>query len=429
MKEAHLQYHALAIGAARAVSLIVAVVVLPMLVDALTPEIYGSWAAITSALALMSFADFGIGRSLVNPLSAAIADGDHRTSRILISTNVLLSTGIGLTVMVVGTLILLLAPWGEFLSLKPENYRVLTKVAVAQLALFSGSFLLAPATYVRLAQQRSARAAGATMVGALLAAIATVVTIGRSSSIVLITTVASSAPILGLLINAIDGLISAPLQRPNIRSVDLSVARGFMRDGAMFAVQTLSAVGAYTADTVIIGNALGPTAVAQYSVVGRVPLAWSGLLQAAVIPIWPVVAARVKVRSDAVQLVRYAMFYFGIAAATGGVLFLVLSPLIVRYLGSGEIEFDWVLAGVFVVWVIVSTVGAVLSHAVVAFGLLRLQVKVAIAMAGSNVALSVYLVRTTLGTSGPIIATVVTYAVIVLPISFFAVRRQEGLHR
>src|SRR5439155_14854316 len=85
----------------KAVSLLIILVSVPLTVHYLGPERYGLWMTISSFIALMSFADLGLGNGLVNAISQADGAGDRQLARRSVSAGFFLLLGVSVGLGVV----------------------------------------------------------------------------------------------------------------------------------------------------------------------------------------------------------------------------------------------------------------------------------------------------------------------------------------
>jgi O-antigen/teichoic acid export membrane protein len=412
------------LGAARACSLLASVVVLPHLVSDLTPAIYGAWATIVSSIAVLTFADLGVGQSLVNPLTQALDDDDYPRARSLMTTNMILLGACSAFVFLLIIILIHVLPWQSFLSLPSQDGPLLTNIASIQGLLFSIGFALSTGTYVRLAQHRSGRSAVMVMVGSVVGACATLGAIAANADILVVTTLASAGVFLGLFLTTLDLVLTEHLLRPRLNALRRSVARLFLQKGFLFSLQTLSGVVAYTLDTLVVGNALGPVSVTQYTITGRFPLAGLTILLSAIIPIWPMIYHRTANRESLRELLWRACVLFVTPAIVLAIVFKVGAARIVGYLGAGQVHLDQSLVLALCVWVIIASAGSILSYALIGVGRLRLQAGIAVCMAIANLALSVLLVRH-IGVSGVMWGTVISYVLIAFPVSLWGLSRRH----
>jgi len=414
-----------ALVSARAGSLLVSVSVLPYLVRYLTPSVYGAWATIASTTALLSFADLGMGRSLVNPLASALTHDDRCQVRRLVSTNIAILATSGSSFFLLLLSGVLFLPWRDFLSLTAsDDGSLFTSIALVQGALFAMTLALSTGTYVRLAQHRSGRAAVITALGSIIAAAGTLTAISAESSLLMITSFAAAGPMVGQALVTIDLILSDPLFRPNLHLLERRLALTFLGSGVLFSIQTLSGALAFTADTVVVGNALGPTAVTQYTINGRAPLALVSLIQAGIIPLWPIIHRRHADGAGIGAFLAKAIVLFSLPALCGAVAFYFGANVVITYLGAGMVGLDRSLVIALCAWIVISTAGAILGHALVGVGRIGLQATIAASMAITNVLLSALLVRR-LGISGVMWATVISYTLVVFPASMRGLRRRQ----
>jgi O-antigen/teichoic acid export membrane protein len=424
-KERTLLRNSIQLALARSCSLIVSLILVHFLVKSLLPVTYGAWTVIVSSIALLSFLDLGVGQSLVNPLTQAIRDEDRSQIRSLITTNIAVLFGSSTFILLIVVISVFLLPWQSFLSLGSQSSSLLTRMALLQGAIFALSFALSSATYIRLAQHRSGRSGVAVMIGSLVAACGTLIAIAVHSDILIITSLASLGPLLGSVITTLDLFATENLFRPALRFLKLSVARLSIQQGWLFGLQTLSGIAAFTVDTIVIGNALGPTSVTQYNVTSRVPLAGLSLILAAIIPVWPFIYDHTADGRGLRSIVPKIVALFLLPSVALAVAFGFGANTVVHFLGSGHVQLDTSLIWALSAWVIVAPVGAVLGYSLVAVGRLRLQAMIAVSMAVLNLVLSVILVRV-VGVSGVMWATVISYSVVEIPTAIVGLYRRDG---
>lgn len=407
---------AASLALARGISLVTLLALIPYMVRYLSPVVFGGWITVASAVALLDFADFGIGEALVNPLTDSLNVDSLSQARVQVSTNAYTLGAIGALVLAVLAIGLQTLPWRDWLSVGGPHSGLIWGIAIVQVIAFSTSLALRTAGYVRLAQRRIGRSAVCSAIGALTSAAATFVAIAARSSALTVITMAALGPMLGNAIATADLLVTEPSLRPALRLVDLELAGSFVRSGVLFTVQSLSGLIAYSVDTVVIGNALGPAAVAEYSITSRVPLAIGALIQSAVIPLWPMMRRRHLDGSGTSQALLLSLALFGIPSAAAGVVFLFTASPLIHFLGANRVPVSHDLVLGLSAWLILGTCGTVLGHSLVATGRLRAQAVIAPTMAALNLPLSVMLVRQ-IGVAGAIWGTVISYGIVVIPCS------------
>lgn len=416
--------NSLGLASARACSLLASLIVLPHLVGYLAPTVYGVWATILSTVAILSFADLGVGQALVNPLTKSIGDGDRSYAQSLVTTNVFTILACSLLVLTLIGVTAYTLPWQSLLSVDTHPTPLITHIFLIQGAIFTATFALSTGSYVRLAQHRSSRSAVTVTIGSVVSAILTLIVIAARGNVLTITTLASTGPLLGALLTTIDILHTEPSLRPRVTCFRWSLCFTMLRHGSYFSVQTFSAVIAYTLDTVVVANALGPRAVSQYTVTGRAPLAALSMVLAAILPLWSLVSHNSQDRLWIRSLLRRSISFFVIPSVLIAGTYLLTSSWVISVLGAHRIELNYSLVTAFAIWIVVAPVGAILSHTLMGMGKLRSQAIIALVMAAVNLVLSIVFVRM-LGVSGVMWATILSYSLVVFPLSLLILARSR----
>ena len=112
-------------GVARAVTVITWLVTVRLTVHYLGTERYGLWMTITSLVAMMSFADLGIGNGLLNSITEAKGGDDRESVRKYVSTAFFLLLTIATVLIGLFVLVYALIPW-------PRVFNVVSAVAARE---------------------------------------------------------------------------------------------------------------------------------------------------------------------------------------------------------------------------------------------------------------------------------------------------------
>lgn len=269
---ARVSENAVALLAARLVSVGVALVTTPFLFEMLGARQFGVWALLLGIVAIVGYADLGLGSAQVREVAQATASGDLRRSQAA------LAVGLGfygaLSVVLLGGV---LAGWSAFGAL----FHMGDVAAHGRNAalLLAGAFALdALSTPWRAALEGSQRMRPI----ALATAVAAVV--NGSLGVAL---VAAGAGLLGLGWAAVGASLvraallvgvagrAAPGLRPKLRAVGRDDVRGVLRYGAR--VQATNAASAVNsgADRLVLGGFFSPAVVAPFELGARL----AGLLR------------------------------------------------------------------------------------------------------------------------------------------------------
>ena len=96
--------------------MVISLVLVPMTIDYLSTDTYGTWLTISSAVAMMAFFDIGVGNGLRNKLSEAIAQHDTVLARSYVSTAYAVFGAIQVVIVGVFLLAASYVPWQRILN-------------------------------------------------------------------------------------------------------------------------------------------------------------------------------------------------------------------------------------------------------------------------------------------------------------------------
>lgn len=412
-------------AAAKGIALVTTAVSVPLTLGYLGSERFGVWMTLSALIALLGFTDLGIGNSLLN----SVAHAAGRDDRAMIRAH--LSSGIAMLLTVaVGSGLVFAAIYGQIPWAQLFNVRSAAGIDEAgpAAAVLVVCFLLSmPAgalPQVRLGLQQgyvNSIFIGAGNIGGLVFVIwAIQLRLGLPWLVLAMV----GAPLLATVINGFVLLARSPWLRPTIRDVDIAVARSLLRVGLLFLVLQLAVAVAFTSNTVIIAAIIGPSAVADYTVVSKLFMIPTLLVGFAIGPLWPAYREALS-RGDADWVRRTFRRSIWLSLSVAGVISVALVglglPLIAAWVGSAvQPAFGLVLA--VGVWTTLSAVGTAISMLLNGAQVMRFQVITAILMATANILLSIAL-TSRIGISGVVWGSVIAYSLFALiPVAFYLPR-------
>jgi O-antigen/teichoic acid export membrane protein len=121
----------------RFITLGVGFLTVPLAVAVLGREEYGVWLTMVSLITWFAMSDLGLPSALVNPLSAAIGQGNSSRIRELVSTSSLLLASVGLLVTGVGCLLIFVLPIEHILGMSNPEFNPTVRWAFAILILLN----------------------------------------------------------------------------------------------------------------------------------------------------------------------------------------------------------------------------------------------------------------------------------------------------
>lgn len=388
----------------------------PVVLSKLGPTGYGLWALLTSITFLLSFADFGIGSGLLNLLAKAAGSDDTATARAHVSSAFVMLLGaaavMGLVVVGLdraGAATLLARSAGPYAEELPRAALLLGLVSVAAVPAGLGA-------RVQAALQEGARANAVQALGAVLAAIALVITALGAPSLTGLVLATAMPPVVVAAANTADVLLrSQGHLRPRLRLVTADGVRLLSAVGSVYFVLQVFTLVSYQVDAVVLSRLLGPVAVSEYSVATRIFSTVTTAVTLVALPLWPAFADALA-RGDTAWVRRTyrraLLVSLAVAVVLCGALLIATSWILKVWIDDAV-----TLSPSLLVLVALWNVGAAVAGPVVmvlnAFNQLRLQLLCAGAAAVVNVPLSIWATQR-FGVAGVVFGSVAPFFGLVL---------------
>lgn len=422
---------ALASGLAKFITIASALVTIPLTLDYLGVERFGLWMTIASLIALMSFADMGLGNGLMNAVAAADGKGDVADIRKFVSSAFVALMAVAVCVAALFALVTSLVDVPRLLNVRSaaaasELYPSL----IAFTVVFALSIPAGIVQKVQLGLQMGLRSSLWQAGGAALAFVAILAVVWAEGGVAWLILASAGVPVLALIASSLDFFLRSHRHlAPSLASVGRPELTHLLKIGLLFFFLQLSAALAFASDNLIIANVLGQAAVAEYSVVNKLFEAVLLLLGVAVLPLWPAYA-EAQARRDVTWIERtlirtLLLTLFFVCSA--GVLLLILGPWLLEIWVGGAIEYSlWLFAG-FVLWTILKGLGLTHSMFLNGLGAIKSQLVLAMLFAGSSLVFKWYLAAH-FGLNGILLALIFTYFVFVfVPLSIMTPRMLSRL--
>jgi len=421
----------LAAAIARGVNLVVSFISVPLAVGYLGRDRYGIWITISSLLMFLSFADLGLGGSLLNALSDAFGREDRQEAQRYVASAFWLLAIIALILWIpfasghhwIATQ--LFSAGGDALVLAEASTAILIAITI-----FFLNFPLSLYTQVLTAHQQRTIVnvcAIITSIGNLLAIIAVIAFKGGLVWLVL----AYSG--CGLLVSVVTSIwlyfYAKPWLKPSISAVDSSLMRNLLGSGWMFLVTSVFWVVNLQTDNLIISHFLGPGEVTPYSIAYRL-LSYAVIFQSfAVVALWPAYT-EAKARGDSVWIRRAfkANLIFSVLSSLPlTILFVIFGQKIIHWWAGDSAVPTFSLLVWMAIWNLMLATVSAPSFLLNAFGRLKGMTIYGTATALVNIALSIVLVRTW-GLNGVVVASVLSVGLLsYIPIFWEAKRILRSL--
>ena len=417
---------------ARAVQVGTSLITIPLVIHHLGNERFGLWMAISSVLAMATFADFGIGNGVLNTVAKAYGknDLDHMRGAI--------SSGFAVLSVIAGVLLAtfaVAAPWVSWADVFRVSSAQARSEAGPALIVFAVCFLLnIPLDVVQRVQlglQQGFRMNLWQICGSLAGLAGVMAGIKMHAGLPFLLAALAGAPVLATAMNSAHFFgISRPDLRPRWQYVSRRLIAEIARLGGLFFVLQLVVAVAFSADNFIIAQILGAAGVPDYSVPQRMFALISLMVSMLVAPLWPAYGEALA-RGDMpwVQrtLTRSLGIVFGAAALGSAILMLLANRLILWWIGP-QIHAPFVLLVGLAIWTVMECCGNTVAMFLNGASIVRFQIIVASIFGVSCVVVKVLLTRAH-GIAAVPWATIITYGIFVaVPVAVYVPQALKYLH-
>ena len=418
---------------ARASSIVILLVTVPLALDHLGPERFGMWMIISSFAALMVFADLGLGNGVLNLVASASGTDDVRAIRTAASSGFVALSCAGATLAVAALALGPLADWASVLNVASPR-------AIAEAGPSVQAFILCLAfglpaglaSKVQMGLQQGYTANLWIGVGGLLSLAALILAIHFDAGV--------PAMVLGLfggqqLAMALNSLLffgrSRPDLAPRIRLATLGQIRALLGLSFTFFLLQLIAAIAFRADALIVGQFFGATQAGVYAVYERLFSLIAMVVTIAVTPLWPAYGEAIGRRDhDWIRhIFRQSLYYsMGITAVASAALALASGPIVDLWVGQPLVVPALLVAG-FAVWKVMEAGGASVAMLMNGAGAMRPQLILAAITCVAGLALKLLFVQR-LGISSIVWITIATYSLFnIVPLCFVIPRLIRRISR
>lgn len=397
---------------AKLVSVGTALITIPLTLHYLGVERFGMWMTISSLVALLAFADFGIANGVLNVVAAAHGRDDAAGVRRAIASGLFI---LGVSSAMLLALFGLAYPFIEW----PSVFNVHSPQARAEAGPAIAAFVVCyavtiPLVVVQRAQmglQQGFLASLWQCAGSLCALVAVLLAIGLQAGLPWLVLALTGAPLLAALLNTLYFFgVAQPGLRPNWASVSRLVCRAVAGTGALFFVLQLTAAVTYSSDGFVIAQLLGAPAVAEYAVPEKMFALLSIAVAMALGPLWPAYGEAIA-RGDVEwvsRTVRKSLLIATTLTAAGASILVVGGPWIIRlWIGDGVLVSHGVLVAL-ACWKTIEAAGVAVAMYLNAANVVLMQVIVSVVTCVVAFTLKLWLVPL-VGVAGAVWATAMAY--------------------
>ncbi len=416
---------AVASATAKILSVATLLISVPLTLNYLGTERYGMWMIISSLIAMLSFADLGMGNGLLNSVAHAHGRNDLVLIRRFISSGFAILTAVAMLVVVSFAVAY---PWFTWAKLFNATSALAQAEAGPALATFVFFFALnIPLGVVGRVQaglQQAFRASLWQCAGSLLGLASMLAVISSEAGLPWLVAAAFGAQAIAAACNTVHyfGRSRTDL-RPRIADVSRGAVKHIANTGLLFFILQIVAAVAYSSDNLVIAQRLGASAVTDYAIPEKLFSLIAMAMAIMLAPLWPAYGEALA-RGDG-QWVRDAfrrslLIALGVATVMSLALVFAAPALISRWVGKPVDPPLLLLVGLGV-WKIIEAGGNALAMLLNGASVVRVQIIVAVLTGACALALKVVLVDH-IGVAGTVWASIIAFSLIsVIPLCLWAV--------
>ena len=309
---------------ARGLSILIGLISVPLTLRYLGPERYGMWMTISSGLALLGFADFGLGNGVVNAISQADGVGDRKRAAEAVSTTFFMLSGIAVVVAVLFAVSAHLVSWSLVFNVtSPVARRELLPTLAVIVGCFVVNLAFGVVQRVQLGYQEGYRSNLWQMCGNVVGLAGVLIVTRGSGGLPWLVLCMTGAQSLSVVCNFVNQLYRVrPWLRPRLALINPHTSRTLMRTGFLFCGLTVAALVGTSTDNLIIAHFCGSAAVARYDIVYKLSML-TLVVQYFTAPLWPAFS-EAHARGEGIWLRAAFRRATGVSAVAAVVMCLIL---------------------------------------------------------------------------------------------------------
>jgi len=399
-------------------SVIIMLITVPLTVNYLGAERYGLWMTISSVIALMSFADLGLGNGLVNAISHADGKGDTKEAQVDVSSTFFILLSVAFILFFIFLLTYPLIAWNKIFNAQtPIAIKESGPTMMVLVITFLINMPLGIIQRIQVGYQEGYKYQIWLILGSLLSLAGLLISIFLKAGLPWLVLAFSSGPIIATIANGINLFAKRRLYlMPKLKYFDFHVSKKLFKVGLVFFILGLFTLIANSSDNLVIAHTLGVKSVAGYEIVKKIFM-FSMLTQFVIEPLWPAFGEAIQTRDYnwAKKTLTKALIY---SISVGAILTLPLlffGRQIITFWVGKEFTPSWLLLLGFYIYIIINNYIGVMSTFLNSGDLIRKQLMFIILTAITAVLLKVIL-SINFGVCGIIWATIIGWSMFyVLP--------------
>ena len=391
--------------------MMISLLLVPLTIDYLSKDTYGTWLTISSVVTMMTFLDVGVGNGLRNKFSEAVANQDTTLARAYVSTAYSIFGLIQLLLISLFLFVVRYVPWQRVFNttIDTKQLRLVVLLTVVAMAI---KLVLDILSYILFALQESGRASLISFLSNGLILIGTyALTRFTTGNLIYLAAVTAVSPIVILLVS---GLIlyrnRLKSYQPAFRLVNLKYARSLLSLGYKFFVIQVAVIILFYTDNLIITQLFGPAQVTTYNVSFRYFSAINTIFAIAIAPYWSAFT-EAYMKGDTTWMTKtyrhMQRFWAGLVVVV--IIMVLISKEVYSLWVGNRVTVPFELSAFMGLFVVISCWNSVTVTVINGLGKVKLQLLLSIFNAAINIPLAIYFGKySNLGSAGVVLATCIT---------------------
>jgi O-antigen/teichoic acid export membrane protein len=400
---------------AKIISMLSIFITIPATLNYLGNELFGVWMTLSSLVAMLTFADMGIGNGIINKLSKSINTNDTTETQKIITNAFVMLFVIALSINIVFLGLTRFINWNEVLNLSDSvDHTSIRNALLTFVFCFGMNIVFSAVQKIELAHQLGFLASVWQIIGSVSSLVLLFLFIHYRLEMAWLVFAVAGVPALFQLLNYI--YFSLKICKKNfilIKFIEVSEMKALLVAGGLFFALQLSMALTYTSDNIILNSILGAQAVTEYSVHIRLFSVIPILMGMVLIPLWPAYsAARIKNDNGWIKKVWNKSILMALLVSLSlGFIIILFLPNIFHLWLNNKVQPIYSLAYLLFVWKVFEAVGLTISCFLNGMNLIKSQAVIGVVTAVVAIILKIYLVKT-IGLNGVLLGTLLPFALL-----------------
>lgn len=354
--------------AVKATAMLVAVVTVKSTIGYLGPDKFSIWMAITSLIAFLSFADLGVGNSLVNAIADSNGSIHRERIRVVVSNGFVVLFTVGVLILLIGSITIPFINWTAVLNVGGgvaggQIGKEILLCIVIYVGCYALGLPLSLAGKVQHGQHKLWLSNMWVALGNILTCICIWGVSNKGGGLPYLVLATAGCPLVVSLINYLVFFMGRAKEiAPSILLFRSDVVKPLMFVSSQFLVLQLFSLLGNATDNIIIAHLLGVESVGVYSVVQKLSLMLA-FSQFYITALWPIFSEAHQ-RGDLVwarQILAKSLWISGTIGLFSGLIIIFAGNYIIRVWTGGALVVPFSLLLGFALQSILMGIGGVMS--------------------------------------------------------------------